>query len=80
MDYVKILDEIENKIVNLLRHGDQPINIGELIEKAKKADVSKSDTIIRDAIMCAGGKGKLKIELIKPKQLLISIARKEEVE
>jgi len=73
-----VLEKIENKIIDIIaRNKNQQINIGELIEKAKKANVSKSNTILRDAIMSAGGKRKLKIELMKPKQLLISIPKKE---
>lgn len=77
-NYIEILDEIEDKLITILEnHKNEPMNIGELIQKAKKANISKSTTILRDAIMSGGGKGKVKIELIKPKQLLIRVAERK---
>ena len=73
-DYIKDLNKVEDKIVKLLEEQERPhINIGELLEKAKKAGINKSKTTLRDAIISAGAKKKLKIEAMKPKQLLISV-------
>jgi len=75
-NYIKGLEEVENKIVELLKTESRQINITELIDKAKKLGISKSKTTLRDAIMSAGGKKKIKIEAMKPKQLLVSVAER----
>ena len=71
-DYIKELNEIENKLVKFLEDKQTQMNIGELLKEAKKAGINNSITTLRDAVMSAGGKKKLKIESMKPKQLLIS--------
>jgi cell division septum initiation protein DivIVA len=77
-DYIKELEEIENKLVEFLREKqDSKMNITELLEKAEKAGINKGKTILRDAIISASAKKKLKIEMMKPKQLLISLQEKK---
>lgn len=73
-DYIKDLNKVEDKLVNFLAEEQRPpMNITELLEKARKAGINKSKTTIRDAIISAGARKKLKIEAMKPKQLLISV-------
>ena len=73
-DYIASLKEVENRIVALLKEEGRQLNISELISKAKTAGISRSEVTIRDTIMSAGGKKKVKIESMKPKQLLVSPA------
>ena len=62
---VEVVKEIEDRM--------EPANIGTVIKNTKKKSIKNSDTLLRDAIMVAGGKGKLKIRKNPPNQLLLEL-------
>ena len=49
------------------------------IKKGKDKGISNSDTLLRDVIISAGGKGKLKIRRSPPNQLLLEVPPNETV-
>lgn len=73
-DYIEELDDVVDAVIELvkeLKDKGEPANIGRVIKKSK--GTSNSDTLLRDAIMAAGGKGKLKIRRNPPNQLLLEL-------
>jgi len=72
-DYIKDLEKFETKIIELLTNQTQEMNLTALIKKAKETGISKSSATLRDAIMSAGAKKKLRIEAVKPKQLFVRL-------
>jgi hypothetical protein len=71
-DYMKTLENIGDKIVELLLTAENhEMYLLALIDKAKKAGICKSKATLRDAIMAAACKKKLKVEERPPNQLMV---------
>lgn len=81
-DYIDGLDGVVDAVVKLVKEIEnkgEPTNIRGVIKKGKDKSISNSDTLLRDAIMAAGGKGKLKIRKTPPNQLLLESPPNESV-
>jgi hypothetical protein len=75
-DYIEELDDVIASVVEVVKEiedGMELANIGTVIKKTKKKSIKNSDTLLRDAIMVAVGKGKLKIRKNPPNQLLLEL-------
>ena len=73
-DYMKTLENIGDKIVELLLTVENhEMYLLALIDRAKEAGIGESKATLRDAIMAAAGKKKLKIEERPPKQLMVGL-------
>ena len=73
-DYMKRLERVEGKIVELLLAVENhEMNLLALINKANQAGISESKAALRDAIMAAASKKKLKVEERPPKQLIVRL-------
>jgi hypothetical protein len=75
-DYIEELDHIVDGVVKLVKELEdkgKPTNIRGVIKKGKDKGISNSDTLLRDVIISAGGKGKLKIRRSPPNQLLLEV-------
>ena len=79
-DYVEELEDAMDSVIEVVREFEDEgelANIGMVIKKAKKKDIKTSSTLLRDAVMVAVGKGKLKIRKNPPNQLLLESYPKE---
>ena len=75
-DYIKELDDVISSVVNVineLQDEGELAKIGGVIKITKERGIINSNTLLRDAIMVAGGKGKLKIQKNPPNQLLLKL-------
>ena len=80
IDYVKELDAVVDLVVEIveeLEDNEETANIVGVIKKAKERNRGNGNTLIRDAIMTAGGRGKLKIRRIPPNQYLLELPNKK---
>ena len=75
-DYINELDTLIDSVVEVVKELEsegEPANIGVVIKKTKEKNIGGRDTLLRDAIMAAGGKGKLKIRRSPPNQILLEL-------
>ena len=81
-DYIEELDGVVDAVVKVIKELEgkgEPVNIGVVIKKSKDKGIDNSATLLRDGIMAAGGKGKLKIRKNPPNQLLLESPPNENV-
>lgn len=73
-DYMKTLEDIGDKIVELLLTVENhEMYLLALIDRAKAAGIGETKAALRDAIMAAAGKKKLKVEERPPRQLMVRL-------